>query len=255
VSNRPKKTTLSSERVRQAQNASAGRARLWWIVGAVVLVVGIAAIIAISVGGSDDAPGGGESASGGTIVPSGNQSNGPVEVTGTPLPQGPATGSDPAIGQPAPMLTGQSFDGSTVTIADDGSPKVVLFLAHWCPHCQAEVPRLVEWLEDNGLPADVELFAVATGTDSGRPNYPPGAWLRKEQWSVPTMLDDDESTAAEAYGLSSYPYFVVVGADGNVVERTSGEISTEQWEALLDAARTGQATGAAGAGDQSSPVG
>jgi cytochrome c biogenesis protein CcmG, thiol:disulfide interchange protein DsbE len=254
VSNRPKKTTLSSERVRQAQNASAGRARLWWIVGAVVLVVGIAAIIAISVGGSDDAPGGGESASGGTVVPSGDRSNGPVEATGTPLPQATTAGNDPAVGQPAPTLTGQSFDGSTVTIDDDGSPKIVMFLAHWCPHCQDEVPRLVEWLEDNGLPADVGLFAVATGTDSGRANYPPGAWLRKEQWPVPTMVDDDESTAAVAYGLAGFPYFVVVGADGTVVERASGQLTTEQWEALLEAARTGQSTGGVGSG-QSSPVG
>ncbi len=252
MSNRPKKTTLSSERVRQAKAASAGNARMWWIIGAVVVVVALAAVVAIAVSGSGDAEGGGESASGGTVVPSGNQSNGPVEVSGTPLTPMPSSGADPAIGEPAPGLVGQSFDGSTVTISDDGSPKIVMFLAHWCPHCQAEVPRLVEWLEDNGLPSDVELYAVTTGTDSGKPNYPPGAWLRKEDWPIPTMLDDDEQTAAQAYGLASFPYFVVVGADGNVVQRVAGELTVDQWTGLLEAARTGQAVAGAGSSAQSS---
>ena len=58
------------------------------------------------------------------------------------------------------------------------------------------------------------------------------------------MLDDEEQTAALAVGTSAYPFFVVVDSDGKVVERTSGEITEDQWNALLEAARTGQATSA-----------
>ena len=32
-----------------------------------------------------------------------------------------------------------SFDGTPVEIAPDGKAKLVVFLAHWCPHCRAEV--------------------------------------------------------------------------------------------------------------------
>jgi hypothetical protein len=42
-------------------------------------------------------------------------------------------------------------------------------------------------------------------------------------------------------GVGGFPYFVVVGADGNVVMRASGEITMDQWQQILDAARTGQA--------------
>ena len=33
------------------------------------------------------------------------------------------------------------FDGAPLTIAPTGKPMLVVFLAHWCPHCNAEIPR------------------------------------------------------------------------------------------------------------------
>ena len=41
------------------------------------------------------------------------------------------------------------------------------------------------------------------------------------------------SSVGTAYGVESYPYFVLVGADGRVIERTSGELTTKQWEAYM----------------------
>ena len=55
----------------------------------------------------------------------------PVTVTGVQLPRYPNTGADPAVGMAMPELDGASFDGTPVTIANDGRPKVLLFLAHW----------------------------------------------------------------------------------------------------------------------------
>jgi cytochrome c biogenesis protein CcmG/thiol:disulfide interchange protein DsbE len=115
---------------------------------------------------------------------------------------------------------------------------VVMFVAHWCPHCQKEVPLITAHLGGK-LPGDVDLFAVSTGVDQTAPNYPPGAWLRKENWPVPTLVDDAQGSAAKAYGLSGFPYFVVVDASGKVVDRASGEIPVEQFDALINAARSG----------------
>jgi hypothetical protein len=80
---------------------------------------------------------------------------------------------------------------------------------------------------------------VATGTTSAQSNFPPGDWLREEGWSVPTMVDDEGNTAANAYGLMTYPYFVAVDSTGKVVTRASGEITQETWNGLLEAARSG----------------
>jgi cytochrome c biogenesis protein CcmG/thiol:disulfide interchange protein DsbE len=254
VSNRPKKKVPPS-RVTAARG-DANRSRTLWIVIGVVVVVMVAAIVAIALSSSSDkeGAGGGASPSGGTVVPSGDLNFGTVDVTGTPLPLRPktATETDTALGETIPTVTGQQFDGSAISITPGGKPKVIMFVAHWCPHCQAEVPRIQEWLDNGGMPSDVDLYTVATGTDKSRPNYPPGKWLRGQGWSVPTMVDDEESTAGSAFGLSAYPFFVVVDSAGNVVTRTSGELSEDQWNALLEAARTGTAPATDTAG-QSSP--
>jgi thiol-disulfide isomerase/thioredoxin len=150
----------------------------------------------------------------------------PVSVTGTalaPQPEDP-TAVDPAVGVKAPTLEGATFDGTPVKITPgtDGNLMVV-FLAHWCPHCQKELPRLVEWINSGAAPKDLKIVAVATATTDQRPNYPPSTWITREGWTNPVMADSDTQAAAQAYGLTSFPFFVLVKADGTVALRDSGE--------------------------------
>ena len=197
------------------------------LVGVVVLAL-IAVIVGLVGGGDDDddagAPAGGETRD--------------VEVAGEALAPLEDPADDPAVGRPAPVVTGETFAGDTLAIPGDG-PAVVVFLAHWCPHCQREVPFLVEHFEATGMPEDVDVLAVTTSVDPSAPNYPPSEWLEREDWTIPTLYDDEDNSAAQAFGLSAFPYFVAIDADGNVVARTSGELEAPQVEALLDAARGG----------------
>ena len=192
---------------------------IWFALGAVVVVAGIIAIIA-----SRDTDG--------TSTPAGVEQTRPVDVTGSALPVLPDAATDPAVGQPIPELHGHTFDDTPISITRDGRAKLVLFVAHWCPHCQREVPLLVDYLESHSLPDNVDLVTVATGTTPDRPNYPPSAWLERERWPAPVLVDDADGTAAQAFGLPGYPYFVAVDASGTVVARTSGEITTDQFAAL-----------------------
>jgi len=219
-----------------------GPNRTIWIVGAVVLVIGIALVAAIVVSSSNKAGSGGTPAgSAGTVVANGSNETATVSITGTALPAfDGSVAVDPALGQAAPTLTGVNFAGQSVTIANDGKPKVIMFLAHWCPHCQAEVPRIQNWLDANGMPSGVDLCAVPTATTSARPNYPPSDWLVGKNWTVPVLVDSEQSEAANAYGLTSFPYFVAIDASGKVVARTSGELSMDAFAKLIDAARTGK---------------
>jgi thiol-disulfide isomerase/thioredoxin len=131
--------------------------------------------------------------------------------------------SDPARGLSAPQLSGFDFEGSTVTIPADGRPKVILFLAHWCPHCQNEVQSIVTYLRNNDFPAGADLYSVATASSSTRPNWPPSAWLEREGWPFPVIVDDEQSSAFEAFGRGAFPFYVFVDANGTVVLRLSGE--------------------------------
>jgi thiol-disulfide isomerase/thioredoxin len=160
---------------------------------------------------------------------------GAVDVSGAALERAPQSGSDPAVGKPFPALRGQSvFDGSPVAIEPDGQAKLVLFVAHWCPHCQREVPRVVTYLEENPPPDGLAVYAVSSSVDPGKNNYPPSAWLIGEGWSYPTLADDAQASALAAAGVSAFPFFVAIDAAGNVVARDSGELSEDQLAALLD---------------------
>lgn len=157
-------------------------------------------------------------------------------VDGTALTRFTSMDGDAVVGETAPVIDGRDRDGDQITVPEAGRPTIVLLLAHWCPHCQAEVPVVQDWVDDGGLPDDVDLVAVATSIDESRPNYPPSDWLETEGWTSPTVADADGSIA-EAYGLSSFPYWVVVDGSGEVVLRVTGELTPDQLDQLVVAAQ------------------
>lgn len=161
-----------------------------------------------------------------------------VEIEGQPLPKAPGREGEPetAVGMTAPIVRGESFDGNPISIGNDERPTLVIVLAHWCPHCQAEVPRIVEWTRERPVPESVSVVAVSTAVRKGAPNYPPSSWLRREQWPFPVLADDENQRAQEAYGVTSYPSFVLLGKDRRVLYRASGELAKPQWESLIELA-------------------
>ncbi len=158
---------------------------------------------------------------------------GEVTVTGQSLPPMQDGAADPAIGVTAPSLAGTDFDGDAVAITAGGTPKGIVFLAHWCQHCRAEVPRVQAWLDSGGGVDGVELYSVSTSMNSAQPNYPASAWLENEGWTVPLIRDDQDSTAMAAFGGGAFPYWVFLDADGNVVRRSSGQLEISTLEAYL----------------------
>lgn len=164
----------------------------------------------------------------------GSAENQPVTIVGDALVPLPDKGPDPAIDAVAPTIDGHDFTGKAVTIKPgDGKPKLILFVAHWCPHCQREVPRIVKWTNDGSIPKTIEVIAVSTGVKSDQNNFPPSAWLKKENWPGAIVADDTKSDAALAYGLTGFPFFTLVDGTGKVVARDSGEKELEQIQALI----------------------
>lgn len=160
--------------------------------------------------------------------------NRPVVVTGAALSPYDSTIPDDAVGSPSPIVDGQAFDGTSITLggAADG-PRLVVFLAHWCPHCNDEIPELIELDESGRLPADLEVIGVSTGVQQGQPNYPPSAWMAEKGWPWPVLADDEESTALLAHGATGFPFSVLLDADGDVLARTSGSAPADAIEAWL----------------------
>jgi thioredoxin-like negative regulator of GroEL len=68
-------------------------------------------------------------------------------------------------------------------------------------------------------------------------------------------MDDQANTASTAFGLTSYPYWVVLDADGKVVTRLSGELDDSAIKQLLDGIASGNSTATTVAAGDSSNVG
>ena len=79
----------------------------------------------------------------------------------------------------------------------------------------------------------MEIVAISTSVDTGAPNYPPSEWFVDEEWPALVVADDADSILAQGFGLTAFPFWVAVDADGNVVSRVAGALSTQQFESLV----------------------
>ena len=194
------------------------------------LIIGVVAVVVVAVGVGFLANRDAQQRSQVTDVPQVAD----VNTEGEALPEFDGEEPDPAMERIAPAFAATTFDGVEVSVLPgDGTAKIIGFFAHWCPHCQRELPRIVEWFSQNQLPDGVEVIAVSTAVDADAANYPPSAWFERELWPAATAVavrDSETSEIAEAYGLRGFPYTIALDADGKVAMRVAGEMSEELWE-------------------------
>lgn len=208
---------------KKKQESSGVSARIIIVAAAVVVV--LAAGIAVFASGGDDktptsttsapAPGGVAAAEYQKVTVDGEV----LEALGKDV-------ADPSLAKVGPNLSGYNFSGLPVSIkpATDGAPTMLVFLAHWCPHCNAEMPRLVSWYESGLVPDDLRVVGIATASSKDQPNWPPSQWVPSFDWPFEVMADSEMNDAARAYGVDGYPFMVILDKDGKVVARHSGEM-------------------------------
>ena len=188
------------------------------IAGAVVLVLGLAIAIGVTLSSEPVAAG----------LPEGE-----ISVVGDSLPQYAGENDDNvALGLAAPTFSAPDQNSEIFQLEKNGYSKALLFLAHWCGYCQQEVPVVQRFIDSNGVPPGIDVIAVATSIDRGRDNYPPQEWLEREGWSE-TQIYDLDREIGEAYGLNAFPYWVFLDKDLNVLARRTGNLPEDMIGALL----------------------
>ena len=187
--------------------------------GAIVLVVGLAVAIGVSL---VDEP------------LDGNLPEGETTISGDALPEYAGENDiNISAGLQAPLFSGPDQNSEIISLEKNGKSKILLFLAHWCPHCQAEVPIVQEYIDTYGLPADVEVIGILTSIDRSRDNYPPHDWLVEEGWSETQIYDLDREIGT-VYGLNAFPYWVTLDKDLKVVNRVTGKLTPDQITVLIN---------------------
>ena len=161
------------------------------IAGVVVLVLGLAIAIGVTLSSEPVAAG----------LPEGE-----ITISGDPLPEFAGQNDlDIVAGLPAPTFSAPNENSEIISIEKNGNAKALVFLAHWCGYCQKEVPIVQNLIDTVGVPDGVEVIAIATAIDRGRENYPPQKWLADEGWSE-LQLYDLEREIGTAYGLNAVSY-------------------------------------------------
>ena len=201
-----------------ARKQSKAKSPLLWI----VLLIASAAIATILLAAGDDDP-----------VEARIETS-TVEISGAALP--PFELPDPALGTTAPTVVSSTLDGDRAELGAGDGPVVIGFFAHWCSHCQNEMPRVPQWLTEPDLPAGVDVVAVSTAVTPDADNYPPSAWFERSRWTDPVFLDSEDVAIARHFGVTGWPFWVAIDGDGQVAARFSGELGEEGFRALLAAA-------------------
>jgi thiol-disulfide isomerase/thioredoxin len=117
-------------------------------------------------------------------------------------------------------LTDESGALKKVDLKADGKKTVVVFFATWCPHCQKEMPRLVEFynsLQSSKYKNNVSLLAVRASTARETQSFSDF----KKQYNIPfTIMTDNgiafENFAAEQGVSPGFPMMAVTNEKGEV---------------------------------------
>ena len=158
-----------------------------------------------------------------------------VQIRGKYLPKLVQGYEDSALGWAAPEVKGVGLDGEEIYIGGEGSTTLIMVLAHWCPHCRNEVRELAPFLNETDSLNRVRMVTLLTSINDERANFPPHTRLDLEKWPVPSIVDTPSSQIATAYGISSFPFFIVINDKGEIALRIPGRLGVETLSRLLDA--------------------
>lgn len=236
------KAARRGQSVEGGEGGSAGITINVWVIIVVVLALVTGGVIWATSSGDDKTTATADTGVDLTDLPTSQ----PVSVNGDVLsPYDVAESPDPSVGLVAPLISGLDFEGDAIAVDPSArGPYMIVFLAHWCPHCNAEVPRLLDWKGSGAVPAELNVLGVATAVSESAPNYPPAEWFSNRGWSWPVLVDQslgdgEGGVAATAFGATGWPYFVIIGADGLVKARVSGEIEVSDLQVIVDNALAG----------------
>ncbi len=156
-----------------------------------------------------------------------------VQIHGSTLSEmrGPP---DTSLGIVSPRVTAATMLGEEINLIQPGAYNLIIFLAHWCPHCRTEVRLLSPYLNDNIPVKNLTITSVATWINPNMDNYPPHNWLLNENWPVQVLADNKTSDISSAFGVTGVPAFILLDENGVVIARKSGRLGVSSLAELVD---------------------
>jgi cytochrome c biogenesis protein CcmG, thiol:disulfide interchange protein DsbE len=136
--------------------------------------------------------------------------------------------SDLEVGQPAPDVSFEYFDGRDGGLDDFGGTPVVLnFFAKWCAPCVKEMPDLQTVSEEYAGQVAFLGMDVNDPLEDGREIV--------EQTGVEyTAARDPAGEVAAAFRVQNMPTTVFIDANGRIVRAWTGRIEADQLRQVIE---------------------
>jgi thiol-disulfide isomerase/thioredoxin len=124
------------------------------------------------------------------------------------------------------------LDGRTLAASElRGRPVVVEFWASWCPFCKRQNPLLQQLYEAHGG-RGLQVLTFSIDKDPAKAR----AYMAEHRYTFPAAMAD-AAVARQFEPRKGLPELFVVGTDGRIVVRESGELFPEDMSALARFAR------------------
>lgn len=133
------------------------------------------------------------------------------------LPGSPAA-AQVQVGSPAPQVSLTTLSGETFTSADLKGKVVLLdFWATWCKPCVMAVPELKALSQEM---AGEPFVLVSLSSDRKKATLE--KFVQKNGMTWPQYWDPKMEVIYQAFGVDTFPSYIVLDAEGKVVLRQRG---------------------------------
>lgn len=124
------------------------------------------------------------------------------------------------VGQRAPAFELRTVEGTALSLEEyDGRQVVLNFWATWCPPCRKELPELIEFSEETGIP----VIGVNVTKNERRGQRDVEAFLKEVPINFPILLDE-AGAVEKKYRVVALPTTYVVGPDGVITAKQIGPV-------------------------------
>jgi len=127
-------------------------------------------------------------------------------------------GASTLVNRPAPEFSRPDLNGAPVSLAGYRGKVVLLnFWATWCGPCRVEIPRFMEWQQQDG-PEGLQVLGISID-DS---DTPVRAYVREHRLNYPVVMGDARLGALYG-GIYGVPVTFLIDRAGIVRARFDGE--------------------------------
>lgn len=151
-----------------------------------------------------------------------------------PAPANQNTESTEKTSEKAPDITITDLNGNKVKLSAFRGKIVVLnFFSTHCPPCKREIPDFQKANEKYGKNNDVQFLCVSIIGALGEQKDDAKNYFNKNNFNLPLYLDEDTS-ASEAFGVSSIPHTFIIDRDGNIKKSNLGMMDYQTLQSEIE---------------------